>query len=324
MTEPIKGPQQLALEAEFPAAMLGKVRKGGSDLTYVPAAEVITRLNDVLGVTGWDWETTKVWRDETDADWILATGFMTATVDDIRSRKSGEGGVKLKRTTTKQEIVDLGDEFKGAASDALKKAAQKFGVALYLARKDDARKYETPAPVRDAVEDGYENDGEQRTLANRFAAAMKTDEAVAAKVREERNRLGVIWPPTRYELDILLKYVDELNPALAVIARDGPQKPGNEPKAQQGTGGPEPTPQAPSGPGGGWASEEERDAETERVIAKCEDLADDEYARLETWSKENDITLPTTKTNLLRYEAFMDAIAQPVPEAEPQETLPIA
>jgi hypothetical protein len=51
--------------------------------------------------------------------------------------KDGFGGQKIKRTKA-GEIVDLGDEFKGAFSDALKKAAQQFGVALYLARSDEA------------------------------------------------------------------------------------------------------------------------------------------------------------------------------------------
>ena len=36
------------------------------------------------------------------------------------------------------DILDLGDEMKGAVSDALKKAAQHFGVGLYLARSEES------------------------------------------------------------------------------------------------------------------------------------------------------------------------------------------
>jgi hypothetical protein len=53
------------------------------------------------------------------------------TVGDIT--RDGVGGQTIKRKRD-GGIVDLGDEYKGAVSDALKKAAQSFGVGLYLAR----------------------------------------------------------------------------------------------------------------------------------------------------------------------------------------------
>jgi hypothetical protein len=51
--------------------------------------------------------------------------------------RDGIGGQKIKRTKN-GDIVDLGDEMKGAVSDALKKAAQTLGVGLYLARSEEA------------------------------------------------------------------------------------------------------------------------------------------------------------------------------------------
>jgi hypothetical protein len=51
--------------------------------------------------------------------------------------RDGVGGQKIKMTK-QGEPVDIGDEVKGAVSDALKKAVQTMGVGLYLARSQDA------------------------------------------------------------------------------------------------------------------------------------------------------------------------------------------
>lgn len=231
--------QQERLEAEFPAAMLGQVSKGGTKLTYVPVSEVVQRLNDVLGLTAWSWETDRVWRDDHDPDWVLATGRLTATIDGITATKAGEGGVKVKRTQSKQEIVDLGDEFKGAASDALKKAAQKFGVGLYLSRKPDARRWEAPNPTRDPVEEGWKDEAEQRQFADLLAADIKAaGEDTARAMREFRDREGVIWPPTREEHDAM-------RAELARILREAPESPAepSEPPAA-----PESAEEAPAPP----------------------------------------------------------------------------
>lgn len=224
MSEPS---QQERLEAEFPSAMLGSVSKGGTKLTYVPVSEVIQRLNDVLGMTGWSWEATRVWRDEVSPDWVLATGRMTATIDGVTSTKSGEGGVKVKYLRDGVTLVDLGDEFKGAASDALKKAAQKFGVGLYLSRKEGARRYEEPAPTRDAIEEGWLDAADQRDAAAKLAEDIKAGGAdVAQAMREYRDRLGVIWPPTRDEYD-------KLRTELARIAPQPPERPSERPEEPQ-------------------------------------------------------------------------------------------
>lgn len=216
--------QQQRLEAEFPSQMLGSVTKGGTKLTYVPVSEVIQRLNDVLGMTAWSWETERVWRDEHDPDWVLAVGRMTATIDGVTATKAGEGGVKVKRTRTGDEIVDLGDEFKGAASDALKKAAQKFGVALYLSRKPDARRYEAPNPTRDPIEEGWESAEEAQTLVGQLASDIKAaGPDMVQAMRGFRDRLGVIWPPTRDEYDSMRKEVERLGTVAAGTAGEGAQ-----------------------------------------------------------------------------------------------------
>jgi recombination DNA repair RAD52 pathway protein len=118
-----------ALSGAFPKEVERQLDKGGTSLTYIPVSEVIARLNDVLGVFGWSYTMERCERDILDPDYLVAHVRMTVG----ETIRDGVGGQKIKRTRA-GDIVDLGDEYKGAVSDALKKAAQSFGVGLYLAR----------------------------------------------------------------------------------------------------------------------------------------------------------------------------------------------
>ena len=122
-----------ALSAPFPKELERQLDKGGITLTYIPVSEVIVRLNEVFGVTGWSYTQIKCERDFLDPDFLVA--HVRLTVGTIT--RDGVGGQKIKRTKA-GDILDLGDEYKGAVSDALKKAAQSFGVGLYLARSMSA------------------------------------------------------------------------------------------------------------------------------------------------------------------------------------------
>jgi hypothetical protein len=128
------------LSEPFPSEVERKLKKGGTSLTYIPVSEVITRLNKVLGFDGWAYQIIKCERDALDPDFIVAHVRLDVFPhsDKFTSiSKDGFGGQKIKRTK-QGDIVDLGDEFKGAVSDALKKAAQALGVGLYLARTEEA------------------------------------------------------------------------------------------------------------------------------------------------------------------------------------------
>jgi hypothetical protein len=127
------------LSNPFPPEMERELRKGGTALTYIPVSEVITRLNKVLGVENWSFEIVSCNRDSIDPDYIVAHARITWWTGEPSGVviRDGFGGQKIKRTKA-GDIVDLGDEMKGAVSDALKKAAQTFGVALYLARSEEA------------------------------------------------------------------------------------------------------------------------------------------------------------------------------------------
>ena len=132
-----------SLSEPFPSEVEKQLKKGGASLTYIPVSEVITRLNKVLGVDMWSYEIVKCERDALDPDYIVAHVRLSATfvptdkAPNIIVTKDGIGGQKIKRTRN-GDILDLGDEMKGAVSDALKKAAQHFGVGLYLARSEES------------------------------------------------------------------------------------------------------------------------------------------------------------------------------------------
>ncbi len=125
------------LSKPFPKEVERQLEKSGVTLTYIPVSEVIARLNDVFGVFGWSYTQISCDRDALDPDFLVA--HVRMTVGDIT--RDGVGGQTIKRKRD-GGIVDLGDEYKGAVSDALKKAAQSFGVGLYLARG-----HSSPAPA---------------------------------------------------------------------------------------------------------------------------------------------------------------------------------
>lgn len=129
--------QASQLKQPFPPEALRELNKGGARLTYVPVSEVIARLNNVLGVENWEIIHSDAWRDSIDPNWVIAKVEISATIDGTCCTRVGWGGQEIKHKKNTDLPQDLGDEFKGASSDALKKAAQTLGVALDLARDED-------------------------------------------------------------------------------------------------------------------------------------------------------------------------------------------
>lgn len=144
------------LSARFPAEMERELKKSGASLTYIPVSEVISRMNKVLGVSGWSSQVIHTERDPLDPDYIVAHVRLTAQIDGATVVKDGFGGQKVKRTKS-GDIVDLGDEYKGAISDAFKKACQMLGVGLYLARSEEALEVEHHVPVDPQIQDLWKN-----------------------------------------------------------------------------------------------------------------------------------------------------------------------
>lgn len=144
------------LAEPFPSELL-RQNKAKGNITYVAGSEVIARLNRVLGLQGWSYEILRTWEageQTTDTGtfptWVMAHvrlsaridynhGFDGATYDVVRD---GIGGQAVKKLNSGAGVVDLGDEYKGAVTDALKKAAMSLGVALDLSRGEEAMRWE--------------------------------------------------------------------------------------------------------------------------------------------------------------------------------------
>lgn len=167
------------LSEPFPKEVERVLKKGGASLTYIPVSEVITRLNKVLGYDGWSYEIIKCERDPLDPDFIVAHVRLVAFPEADRFvsvTKDGFGGQKIKRTK-QGDIVDLGDEFKGAVSDALKKAAQALGIGLYLARTEEAMEIEAVNEIDPVIEE----------LWNQFVSLSKSLN------QEQKSQLNSFW-----------------------------------------------------------------------------------------------------------------------------------
>lgn len=128
--------QYTRLSAEF------ETHERPDGLSYITGEQCISRLNDVLGPAGWQFEIVAHGHQE-EKDEIWVEGRLTAWFQGVDrpvyreqfgsqevKRASGDG--KLAAGT----ILDYGFDLKGAATDALKKCATGIGVGLYLTQKE--------------------------------------------------------------------------------------------------------------------------------------------------------------------------------------------
>ena len=160
---------------------------GGTKLIYIPVSEVINRLNKILGVNNWSMTVIKCDRDATDIDFVVAHVRLQYTSPNGVVVRDGIGGQKIKRTK-QGSIVDLGNEFKGAISDALKKAAQTLGVGLYLARSEDAIEIENVIDSQPAPKDKVAEPSE--TTNHKWQAFLAISKQLSD---DQRNQLKELW-----------------------------------------------------------------------------------------------------------------------------------
>jgi Rad52/22 family double-strand break repair protein len=117
-------PIQQALAAPFPAAEVKFLPKAIQDnralaLPYLDARAIMDRLDEVLGVEGW-WDHYEVLPNGS------AICRLTLCCKEMPITKMDVG--------SPSEQPDKGDQVKAALSDALKRAAVKFGIGRYLYR----------------------------------------------------------------------------------------------------------------------------------------------------------------------------------------------
>lgn len=107
-----------------------RVGRGGMTFNYVEAGYVIEVLNRVFNGM-WDFE---IMDKQIGKEKVWVLGKLTIhiqTSEGVQSiSKSQFGGADIKRARNEtKSVIDIGDDMKAAASDALKKCASLFGVA---------------------------------------------------------------------------------------------------------------------------------------------------------------------------------------------------
>lgn len=138
------------LSEPFPKEVESILKKGGMELTYIPVHEVIARLSNVLGIQNWSYTIKSQGRDTKTDDWIIVHVQLTVIIEGSVVVREAFGGARHTGN------MDLGDSYKSATSEALKKAAQTLGVGLYLARDDIALQLEeAPDPKVQSAWDNF-------------------------------------------------------------------------------------------------------------------------------------------------------------------------
>lgn len=115
------------IEEKTPAEFIKKREgPGGITLDYVEVGYVINQLNKIFGRL-WDFEIL----DETvGANQIWVKGQLRVWLaPNFAITKTQYGGAKVKRTRDTKVIIDVGNDLKAAAADALKKCASYLGIA---------------------------------------------------------------------------------------------------------------------------------------------------------------------------------------------------
>lgn len=137
-----------ALSEPFDKRFIETVRKGNRSESYVNHAVVTGRLNDVLGVDGWSFKIVEVSRyDGPDgAPHIAYVVGEIATAETRQWAIRQEIGVPSNVVVAERRQGDrtihpttVQDEIKTAVSDALKRCAMRFGVAIQLWHEQESR-----------------------------------------------------------------------------------------------------------------------------------------------------------------------------------------
>ena len=167
--------------------------RGGVDLEYITGEQCVSRLNETLGVAGWNFRILEHGISaEADECWVL--GELTATFGSTTVTRQQFGSQKVKRSRASGTPLDIGFDLKGAATDALKKCASLVGVALYLWKKD------TPAdsgPALTAVPSALAPSPTGGAADGTGDGELLLCEECGEPLTETRFKDGTNWGPTQ-------------------------------------------------------------------------------------------------------------------------------
>ena len=174
-----------------------KQRKGnfGDMIDYVETHAVIQRLNDAFEGQ-WNFE---IITQEKEGSEVIVLGKLT--VEGVSKTQFGSNKISLSK---QGEIISIGDDWKAAGSDSLKKCASLFGVGLHLY---GAEKKEQPSDQPDK--------GMSEKSQPKGGTAITKEQL--AQIKELRTKLG--WTPKNVQDKSKEMFgtdkVESLNPTMA-------------------------------------------------------------------------------------------------------------
>ena len=119
--------------------------RGGQQLQYVGVADFVQRLNEAFAGY-WSFD---ILNSQMIGEHIVVTARLTAPRSEHCEHevsKTAFGGATITRDKN-GAALDIGDDFKAAASDALKKAASLLGVGLHIYGLEPGRDEPPPEPI---------------------------------------------------------------------------------------------------------------------------------------------------------------------------------
>jgi Rad52/22 family double-strand break repair protein. len=109
--------------------------KGGGTWTYVSGGYIRKVLNLMFG---WDWDF-EVLSEVVQANQVIVKGKLTCRVNGRAIVKTQFGCKEIMYKRGTQDPLNLGNDYKAAATDALKKCAADIGIASDIYGKDEFR-----------------------------------------------------------------------------------------------------------------------------------------------------------------------------------------
>lgn len=188
------------LEKEFESSQI-KQREGnfGKRLDYIEGHCVIARLNEAFEAE---------WSFSILEHWILKETDEALVVGQLRAGnvvKTQFGSSRIARARESGEPISLADEYKAAATDAIKKCASLLGVGLHLYTDNGHRGSERP-------EKGRSGSGNGRLSSRQFKYIMRlADEAGRSKEELDQETLQMFGSAVRFisKIDASV-YIDHL------------------------------------------------------------------------------------------------------------------
>lgn len=148
--------RQIATQSTPKGEIRERMGRGGMKLKYTDGPYVIRTLNQAFG---WDWDfvadNEELLLNDGKPFEVKVRGTLTVRLNGQAVTKTQFGCQPIEMLKNGSAPVSIGDAYKGAATDAMKKCASLLGIALDLYDSDyRADKYEEPEAVRSVKLEG--------------------------------------------------------------------------------------------------------------------------------------------------------------------------